>query len=79
MIENQFITVGEWNFGSAISMVMAVLMMVMMMGVRKMEEEIEEGRKKNHEKREKTVWKRTHDFDDSVFLLANHLYDRLFL
>ena len=26
MIENQFITVGEWNFGSAISMIMAVVM-----------------------------------------------------
>lgn len=37
MIENQFITVGEWNFGSAISMIMAVIMMVMMMAVRKVE------------------------------------------
>ena len=26
VIENQFITVGEWNFGSAISMIMAVIM-----------------------------------------------------
>ena len=37
MIENQFITVGEWNFGSAISMVMAVIMMLLMMAVRKAE------------------------------------------
>lgn len=37
LIENQFITVGEWNFGSAISMIMAVIMMVMMMAVRKIE------------------------------------------
>ncbi len=37
LIENQFITVGEWNFGSAISMVMAVIMMLMMMAVRKVE------------------------------------------
>jgi len=37
LIENQFITVGEWNFGSAISMIMAVIMMVMMMAVRKVE------------------------------------------
>ena len=37
MIENQFITVGEWNFGSAISMVMAVIMMLLMMAVRKTE------------------------------------------
>ena len=34
MIENQFITVGEWNFGSAISMIMAVIMMLLMMAVR---------------------------------------------
>ena len=37
MIENQFITVGEWNFGSAISMIMAIIMMLMMMAVRKIE------------------------------------------
>lgn len=37
LIENQFITVGEWNFGSAISMIMAAIMMLLMMIVRKME------------------------------------------
>lgn len=37
MIENQFITVGEWNFGTAISMIMAVIMMLLMMAVRKTE------------------------------------------
>lgn len=37
LIENQFITVGEWNFGSAISMIMAVVMMLLMMAVRKAE------------------------------------------
>ena len=37
MIENQFITVGEWNFGSTISMIMAIIMMLLMMAVRKIE------------------------------------------
>lgn len=37
MIENQFITVGEWNFGSAISVIMAIIMMLLMMAVRKIE------------------------------------------
>ena len=37
MIENQFITVGEWNFVSAISMIMAIIMMLLMMAVRKIE------------------------------------------
>ena len=37
LIENQFITVGEWNFGSAISMIMAIIMMLMMMAVRTVE------------------------------------------
>ena len=37
MIENQLITVGEWNFGSAISMIMAIIMMLLMMAVRKIE------------------------------------------
>lgn len=35
VIENQFITVGEWNFGSAISMIMAVIMMLSMYLVRR--------------------------------------------
>ena len=37
LIENQFITVGEWNFGSAISMIMAAVMMLLMMLVRTVE------------------------------------------
>lgn len=37
VIENQFITVGEWNFGSAISIIMAVVMMVLMYAVRAIE------------------------------------------
>ena len=37
LIENQFITVGEWNFGSAISMIMAAVMMLLMMAVKKLE------------------------------------------
>lgn len=45
LIENQFITVGEWNFGSAISMIMAIIMMLMMMAVRNIE-------KKNHSRKE---------------------------
>lgn len=35
VIENQFITVGEWNFGSAISVIMAMIMMLLMGLVRK--------------------------------------------
>lgn len=38
VIENQFITVGEWNFGSAISVIMAVVMMLLMYLVRRIEE-----------------------------------------
>lgn len=37
LIENQFITAGEWNFGSAISMIMAIIMMLLMMAVRQTE------------------------------------------
>lgn len=46
MIENQFITVGEWNFGSAISMIMAVIMMLLMMVVRKVEIRNQGGKEK---------------------------------
>ena len=38
VIENQFITVGEWNFGSAISMIMAMVMMLSMVLIRKIED-----------------------------------------
>lgn len=44
LIENQFITAGEWNFGSAISMVMAVIMMLLMMLVKKAETANQGGR-----------------------------------
>lgn len=37
LIENQFITAGEWNFGSAVSMIMALVMMLLMMVVRNVE------------------------------------------
>ena len=38
VIENQFITVGEWNFGSAISMIMAAIMMLCMYLIRRVDE-----------------------------------------
>ena len=37
LIENQFVPVRAWNFGSAISMIMAVIMMLLMMAVRRVE------------------------------------------
>ena len=44
IIENQFITVGEWNFGSAVSMIMAIIMMLLMMAVRKVEQHNQGGK-----------------------------------
>ena len=44
MIENQFITVGEWNFGSAVSMIRAIIMMLLMMAVRKVEQHNQGGK-----------------------------------
>lgn len=38
VIENQFITVGEWNFGSSISLIMAIIMMATMYVVRRLED-----------------------------------------
>ena len=46
LIENQFITVGEWNFGSAISMIMAAIMMLLMMLVKKIEVRNQGGKEK---------------------------------
>lgn len=37
IIENQFITVGEWNFGSAISLIMAVIIMISMYVTRRLD------------------------------------------
>ena len=39
VIENQFITVGEWNFGSAISVIMAIVMMLSMYLVRRLDKD----------------------------------------
>lgn len=46
VIENQFITVGEWNFGSAISVIMAMIMMLLMSLVRKADRKAEAKEKK---------------------------------
>ena len=64
MIENQFITVGEWNFGSAISMVMAVIMMLLMMAVRKAETRNQGGR------RHKTMNKKKRPFGKVLMILT---------
>ena len=42
IIETQFITVGEWNFGSAISMIMAVIIMASMYVTRKLDKDNDE-------------------------------------
>ena len=47
LIENQFITVGEWNFGSAISMIMAIIMMLMMMAVKNIEKKNQGGKEED--------------------------------
>lgn len=47
LIENQFITVGEWNFGSAISMIMAIIMMLLMMLVRNVERRNQGGKEED--------------------------------
>ena len=57
MIENQFITVGEWNFGSAISMIMAVIMMLLMMLVRRIETRNQGGKGRKHEKKNRIFGK----------------------
>ncbi|MDO4488821.1 MAG: ABC transporter permease [Eubacteriales bacterium] len=51
VIENQFITVGEWNFGSAISMIMAVIMMLTMYVVRRAEDKVSGKEETANEKR----------------------------
>jgi len=42
LIENQFITVGEWNFGSAISLIMAAIIMFSMYMTRRFDKDIED-------------------------------------
>jgi spermidine/putrescine transport system permease protein len=42
LIENQFITVGEWNFGSAISLIMASIIMFSMYMTRRFDKDIED-------------------------------------
>lgn len=47
LIENQFISVGEWNFGSAISLIMAIVIMISMYFLKKFDKDItDEGGKK---------------------------------
>lgn len=47
-IEQQFIQIGDWSFGSAVSMILAIIVILLMMGVNKVEkytgQELEEGK-----------------------------------
>ena len=45
VIENQFITVGKWNFGSSISLIMALIMMGTMYVIRRLDAYAAGGRK----------------------------------
>ncbi len=45
LIENQFITVGEWNFGSAISLIMAMVIMGSMILTRRLDKDVEDSDK----------------------------------
>ena len=49
VIESQFLTAGNWNFGSAISLIMAVIIMISMYITKKIESKngIEKGRVAN--------------------------------
>ncbi|MGB4985396.1 MAG: ABC transporter permease subunit, partial [Erysipelotrichaceae bacterium] len=42
LIETQFISVGQWNFGSAISLVMAVIILISMYFTKRFDKDIEE-------------------------------------
>ena len=37
LIENQFISIGDWNFGSAISMILAIAILIMIRVTKKMD------------------------------------------
>ena len=46
LIEKQFITVGDWNFGSAISLIMALIIMASMYLTKKADKNLEEERER---------------------------------
>ena len=39
LIENQFISIGDWNFGSAISVLLAIAILLIMSLMRRMDSE----------------------------------------
>ncbi|MBP3398771.1 MAG: ABC transporter permease subunit, partial [Erysipelotrichaceae bacterium] len=41
LIENYFVSTGDWNFGSAISLIMAVIIMVSMYMTKKIDRDVE--------------------------------------
>ena len=42
LIENQFISVGDWNFGSAISMILAIIILLFMSAMKKIDRQQED-------------------------------------
>ena len=43
LIEQQFISVGDWNFGSAVSLILAVIILLLMRLMKKMDVQREDG------------------------------------
>ena len=73
MIENQFITVGEWNFGSAISMIMAVIHDASDDGsCGKLRSVTRAERRSDQDEQEKTSFWEDFDDPDDRFLLSSH-------
>lgn len=59
-IEQQFITVGNWHFGSAVSMILAIIVIILMALIYRSEKKfantyIEEGGEKKHGKKRKVI------------------------
>jgi ABC-type spermidine/putrescine transport system, permease component I len=49
LIETQFVTIGEWNFGSAISLIMAMIILVSMYVARRFDRDVEESSRRRGE------------------------------
>ena len=47
-IEQQFIQIGDWSFGSAVSMILAVIVILMMAGVSKIEKYTGQDQEETH-------------------------------
>lgn len=76
VIETQFLTAGDWGFGSAISLIMAIIIMISLYITRRLDTTLHRRKGEEHNEREKeNIIKNIYGSFDDILLCADYIYN----